>query len=487
MTGFIRDDFAGPGGWSEGLRLLGLKEDVGIEFEPNAVATARAAGHSRWRIDVMSLECRAYAWPPLWLYIASPPCQTFSMAGKGAGREHMAALLAAVAKVAAGRTPEDAIAAVADDALDTRSVLVLEPLRVIVAHRPRNVALEQVPPVLPIWEDYARHMRSMGYSVWTGILNAEQHGVPQTRRRAVLMASLDREVEPPAPTHSRYYSRSPEKLDDGVLPWVSMAQALGWGMTQRPYPAVATGTAAGGTDPAAIGGSGARRTIREEMEAGRWTGDDGYGRDPSGFVFGDVRSSRGTLRGADEPAPTITSSADNGNFRFQGHQFPNGKDGGRQERALEHPAPTLTSGSRAANWVQTSPQSVEGGPRATREADQPSVTVTGNFDRARWTPETPNGGDASWSEVRPSPTIVGSFAPDVVAAPGYRKAGDGPRQAQPGSIRVTVEQAGILQSFRPDYPWQGVKSRQFEQVGNAVPPLLAAAVVGALLGLTPAR
>jgi len=276
------------------------------------------------------------------------------MAGKGAGREHMAALLAAVAKVAARRTPEDAIAAVADEALDERSVLVLEPLRVIVAHRPRNVALEQVPPVLPIWEDYARHMRSMGYSVWTGILNAEQYGVPQTRRRAVLMASLDREVHPPAPTHSRYYSRSPEKLDEGVLPWVSMAQALGWGMTQR---------------------------------------------------------------------------------------------------GLEHPAPTLTSGSRAANWV----------------------------------PETPNGGDASWSEVRPSPTIVGSFAPDVVAAPGYRKAGDGPRQAQPGSIRVTVEQAGILQSFRPDYPWQGVKSRQFEQVGNAVPPLLAAAVVGALLGLTPAR
>jgi len=46
VTGFILDHFAGPGGWSEGLRLLGLAEDVGIEFEANAVATARAAGHS---------------------------------------------------------------------------------------------------------------------------------------------------------------------------------------------------------------------------------------------------------------------------------------------------------------------------------------------------------------------------------------------------------------------------------------------------------
>jgi DNA (cytosine-5)-methyltransferase 1 len=416
VSGFIRDDFAGPGGWSEGLRLLGLAEDVGVEFEANAVATARAAGHARWQIDVTSPECRGYAWPSFWLYIASPPCQTFSMAGKGAGREHMAALLAAVAKVAAGRAPEDAIAAVADDALDERSVLVLEPLRVIVAHRPRNVALEQVPPVLPIWEDYARHMRSMGYSVWTGILNAEQYGVPQTRRRAVLMASLDREVHPPAPTHSRYYSRTPEKLDEGVLPWVSMAQALGEHDALVGFPRRDDGRAGGSV----------------EIDGEHYRARD--------------------LRPTSEPAQTVTEKARSW-VAFQGNQYPQRAAGGRQERSLEHPAPTLTSGSRSANWV----------------------------------PETPNGGDASWSEVRPSPTIVGSFAPDVVAAPGYRKPGDGPRQNQPGSIRVTVEQAGILQSFRPDYPWQGVKSRQFEQVGNAVPPLLAAAVVGALLGLTPAR
>lgn len=370
MSGFIRDDFAGPGGWSEGLRLLGLAEDVGIEFEANAVATARAAGHARWQIDVMSLECRAYAWPPMWLYIASPPCQTFSMAGKGAGREHMAALLAAVAKVAAGRTPEDAIAAVADDELDERSVLVLEPLRVIVAHRPRNVALEQVPPVLPIWEDYARHMRSMGYSVWTGILNAEQYGVPQTRRRAVLMASLDREVHPPAPTHSRYYSRTPEKLDDGVLPWVSMAQVL-------------SGTSEG------VRFAGAGRT--SEQTAGQ------------------------TPRSAAEPAHTIT-------------------------------------GKGTAAWVMRSNYGTGGDPKARgeRRETEPAPTVTSKADRNLWIPEAPNGGDAS------------------------------------RSIRVTAEQAGILQSFRPDYPWQGKKSRQFEQVGNAVPPLLAAAVVGALLGLTPA-
>ena len=100
-------------------------------------------------------------------------------------------------------------------------------------------------------------------------------------------------------------------------------------------------------------------------------------------------------------------------------------------------------------------------------------------------PEAPNGGDTSWSDRRPSPTIVGSFEPDIVAAPGYRKAGDGPRQKQPGSIRVSVEEAGVLQSFPADYPWQGKKGKQFEQVGNAVPPVMAAAILAALLGLDP--
>lgn len=40
----IRDDFAGPGGWSQGLRLLNLSdEEVGVEFDKAAVDTARTS------------------------------------------------------------------------------------------------------------------------------------------------------------------------------------------------------------------------------------------------------------------------------------------------------------------------------------------------------------------------------------------------------------------------------------------------------------
>jgi DNA (cytosine-5)-methyltransferase 1 len=59
------------------------------------------------------------------------------------------------------------------------------------------------------------------------------------------------------------------------------------------------------------------------------------------------------------------------------------------------------------------------------------------------------------------------------------------RQNAEGSVRVTVQEAGILQSFPPDFPWQGSKTKQYLQCGNAVPPLLAEAVLRAVVGLEP--
>jgi DNA (cytosine-5)-methyltransferase 1 len=75
---------------------------------------------------------------------------------------------------------------------------------------------------------------------------------------------------------------------------------------------------------------------------------------------------------------------------------------------------------------------------------------------------------------------VGSFYPDIVAAPGYRTTTS--RQNQPHSVRVTVAEAGVLQSFPANFPWQGKQGKQYLQAGNAVPPLLAMAALSAALG-----
>ena len=49
------------------------------------------------------------------------------------------------------------------------------------------------------------------------------------------------------------------------------------------------------------------------------------------------------------------------------------------------------------------------------------------------------------------------------------------------AIKVTAEQAARLQTFPADYRFVGTKGNVFQQIGNAVPPLLAEAILSALV------
>jgi site-specific DNA-cytosine methylase len=77
--------------------------------------------------------------------------------------------------------------------------------------------------------------------------------------------------------------------------------------------------------------------------------------------------------------------------------------------------------------------------------------------------------DVVWPYLRPAPTVVGSFRPEVAAAPGYRRAGDPPRQATPGSVVTTLEERLILQDFPTDWIVRGNEASRALQVGNSVP------------------
>lgn len=88
--------------------------------------------------------------------------------------------------------------------------------------------------------------------------------------------------------------------------------------------------------------------------------------------------------------------------------------------------------------------------------------------------------DVRWVHERPATTVQGD---PRLGAPGGRqfvKVGESMFSGE--SVRVTVEEAAALQSFPPGYPWQGTKTAQYQQIGNAVPPLLSLHVLSAVTG-----
>ena len=77
--------------------------------------------------------------------------------------------------------------------------------------------------------------------------------------------------------------------------------------------------------------------------------------------------------------------------------------------------------------------------------------------------------------TEPAPTVY--YGARVNTAAWVARPTDLPKTGR----QVSVAEAGVLQSFPPGYPWQGTRSEQYQQVGNAVPPLLAIALLEAVL------
>lgn len=280
--------FAGPGGWSTGLRAAGYTgRAVGLEWDLSACRTAKAAGHDRICADVATYSTERFA--DVEGLTCSPPCQAWSMAGNRLAVDDQPRIYAHVVAVAkAGHWLPYPTAGWADD----RSSLVLEVLRWVLAVRPLWFACEQVPDVLPLWRELARMLSGHGYSTAAYAVNAEEHGVPQTRRRAILAGSLTAVVGPPAPTHQRYVPVHPAQAgtpdlfgSEPMLPWVSMAEALGWGLPDRPsWTVTAGGTDTGGAE--VFGNAACRRRLAQ-------------------IVYVNGNRQNAARCPADQPAPTV--------------------------------------------------------------------------------------------------------------------------------------------------------------------------------------
>jgi DNA (cytosine-5)-methyltransferase 1 len=455
------DLFCGARGWeARAHKSLGV-DLLGVEYWEPAVLTSRAAGLRVLHADVSELDPSDFAGEvgDDGIMAGSPPCPTFSAAGRGSGK-HLTGVLLDCARammdgrdtreaaraeayaillpvaleaerkraVKAKRAPDEGKAQTSARRDAVMSVLVVEPLRFALALRPRAILLEQVPSVLPLWKAFGAMLSERGYSWWAGVLEAERFGVPQTRERAVLIARRDGvAAHPPTPTHHRFVPNEPrpdaeESLFGTVLPWVSMAEALGWDDT----------------------GTRSRST-----------------RDGGVIVNtrGNRRTSGGNEFSADGPSIALTEKTRSWHLR-------NNSQPNAAVRTEDEPAPAMFMGHDAASrvWVTNHdrPERVEAGAgNHPRSGDQPAVTIDTTARQAEWVND------------RPATNVNGD---PRISAPGH----DDPAQSgsqQANAVRVTVEQAAILQSFPADWPWQGSRTAQFTQVGNAVPPLLGEALL----------
>lgn len=233
----IIDLFAGPGGLDVAAHSLGIPV-TGIELDADACRTRRAyekmlaedaTPMATEEGDVRDFEPEKF--PSANVLAAGPPCQTFSVAGSGAGRRNLDQVKTFIRRMAEGDDVRNDLNSLSDP----RTGLVLEPLRWALARREpyEAIVLEQVVTVRPVWEEVAAVLRERGYGVAVDVLNTEEYGVPQTRRRAILIARLGQEATVPAPTHQRY-----RKGRDGVprkehpeqlKPWRSMGSVLSHG------------------------------------------------------------------------------------------------------------------------------------------------------------------------------------------------------------------------------------------------------------------
>jgi len=195
------DLFSGGGGLSEGMRQAGFQIKAAVEIDTVAAETFRVNHKESIVIErdirhVSSTELLKRCGVQhggLDLLAGCPPCQGFSSLTAKYNR------------------------------YDERNSLIKEVSRLVKDLMPRAVMIENVPGLMKRGQnylsDFVQTLESLGYIVNYDVLQVADYGVPQSRRRFVLLAGLGFEIEIPKPTHSGTGS-------NGLPKWKTVREAL---------------------------------------------------------------------------------------------------------------------------------------------------------------------------------------------------------------------------------------------------------------------
>ena len=179
---YVADLFAGAGGLTEGFRQACFTPTIAVEYDRWAAETYAANfGNHILACPIEDVQVRSIgdglSWsgtgldrksvtidtPEIDILVGGPPCQGFSPLGRMMDWERD----------------------------DPRNKLWRHYARVLETVRPKVFIIENVPELLSSEEFLAlqRKMKRLRYEITYDVLNAAHYGVPQTRRRAIIIGS----------------------------------------------------------------------------------------------------------------------------------------------------------------------------------------------------------------------------------------------------------------------------------------------------------
>jgi DNA (cytosine-5)-methyltransferase 1 len=178
------DLFSGCGGLSEGLRTAGFDVVAAFDNDPDSVAAYRL-NHPDTAVfdgDIREVETadikKILNGNPLHLLAGCPPCQGFST----------------MRRLNKKRSKRD-----------RRNNLVLEFLRFVKELKPLTIMMENVPGLVnyTLFKRVVRELGEMGYKPKVQSVKIQEYGVPQRRKRLVMVGSLLGDLDIAKPTGER--------------------------------------------------------------------------------------------------------------------------------------------------------------------------------------------------------------------------------------------------------------------------------------------